>query len=51
MLYRNDPVFNKFVNGLIRMMKDKVLTPENILTGSVLAVGEYEYHIEPTNTN
>lgn len=46
-MFRNDRVFNKFVVGLIAMMKDEILTAEQILTGCALAVGEYEYHIEP----
>jgi hypothetical protein len=46
-MFRNDPVFNKFVVGLIAMMKDEILTAEQILTGCALAVGEFEYHIEP----
>jgi hypothetical protein len=46
-LFQTDPAFNKFVNGLISIMKDKILTVEEVLTGVALAVGEYEYHIEP----
>ena len=46
-LYRNDPAFNKYVNGLISIMKDDILTPEQIITGCTLAIGEFEYHIEP----
>lgn len=46
-MFQNNPVFNKFVNLLISTLKGKILTPEQILTGCTLAVGEYEYHIEP----
>jgi hypothetical protein len=47
-LFENDPAFNKFVTGLIGLMKDEVLTVEHLLTGVALAVGEFENHIEPT---
>ena len=46
-MFKNNPIFNRFVNGMIGLLKDKLLTPEQILTGCALAVGEYEYHIEP----
>ena len=46
-LFETDPAFKKFVTGLIGIMKDKILTVEEVLTGVTLAVGEYEYHIEP----
>jgi hypothetical protein len=45
--YKNDPVFHKFTKGLIHILADKILTVEEVLTGVALAVGEYEYHIEP----
>lgn len=46
-LFKNNPVFNKFVNGIIGLLKAGLLTPEQVLTGCVLATGEYEFHIEP----
>jgi hypothetical protein len=45
-MYRNEPAFHRFVNGLISLMKDNILTPEQITTGCILAVGEFEFHIE-----
>jgi hypothetical protein len=46
-LFKNDPAFKLFVSGIISILKDEILTPEQVLTGCVLATGEYEFHIEP----
>ena len=45
-LYRNNPIFNRFVNAMIVLLKERTLTAEQVLTGCTLAVGEYEYHEE-----
>lgn len=48
-LLKSNPVFSRFVFGLVRLLKDENLAPEEVLTGCALAVGEYEFHIEPDN--
>lgn len=46
-MYQKNPTFHSFVNGLISLMRNDILTPQQITTGCVLAVGEFEFHIEP----